>query len=103
MLWRNESYRADYEALVDEVQRQDVGLMTIKAVSIVIGPKAGYIHTPPGTSPTPIRERITAAVLWALSHREVTGIATAGDVGLLGMMVPGRADQDLRQPRQRDN
>jgi aryl-alcohol dehydrogenase-like predicted oxidoreductase len=33
VLWRNESYRADYEALVNEVQRQDVGLMTIKAVA----------------------------------------------------------------------
>jgi aryl-alcohol dehydrogenase-like predicted oxidoreductase len=32
-LWRDESYRADYQALVEEVQRQDVGLMTIKTVS----------------------------------------------------------------------
>ena len=32
-LWRDESYRADYEALVEEVRRQDVGLMTIKTVS----------------------------------------------------------------------
>ena len=33
VLWRDEAYRADYEALVDEVRRQDVGLMTIKTVS----------------------------------------------------------------------
>src|SRR4051794_21619534 len=33
VLWRDESYRADYEALVDEVQRQDAGLMTIKTIS----------------------------------------------------------------------
>ena len=33
VLWRDESYRADYEALVDEVRRQDAGLMTIKTVS----------------------------------------------------------------------
>ncbi len=33
VLWRDESYRADYQALVGEVRRQDVGLMTIKTVS----------------------------------------------------------------------
>ena len=33
VLWRDEAYRADYEALVEEVQRQDAGLMTIKTVS----------------------------------------------------------------------
>jgi len=33
VLWRDESYRADYQALVEEVVRQDVGLMTIKTVS----------------------------------------------------------------------
>jgi len=32
VLWRDESYRADYQALVEEVRRQGVGLMTIKTV-----------------------------------------------------------------------
>ena len=33
VLWRDDAYRADYQALVEEVRRQDAGLMTIKTVS----------------------------------------------------------------------
>jgi aryl-alcohol dehydrogenase-like predicted oxidoreductase len=92
VLWRDASYRADYEALVDEVQRQDVGLMTIKTVSRRNWPEgAGHSHAT-WYEPYADQARITAAVSWVLSHREVTGIATAGDVGLLGMLL--RAEQN---------
>ncbi len=87
VLWRQESYRADYEALVDEVQRQDVGLMTIKTVSRRNWPAgAEHSHTT-WYEPYADQARITAAVSWVLSHPEVTGIPTAGDVGLLGMQL----------------
>jgi hypothetical protein len=87
VLWRNESYRADYEALVEEIQRQDAGLMIIKAISRRNWPdRAEHSHAT-WYEPYADQERITAAVSWVLSRREVTGIATAGDVGLLGMMV----------------
>ncbi len=87
VLWRNESYRADYEALVEEVQRQDAGLMIIKAISRRNWPdRAEHSHAT-WYEPYADQERISAAVSWVLSRREVTGIATAGDVGLLGMMV----------------
>jgi len=87
VLWRNESYRADYEALVEEVQRQDAGLMIIKAISRRNWPeRADHSHAT-WYEPYADQERVTAAVSWVLSHSEVTGIATAGDVGLLGMMV----------------
>lgn len=87
VLWRNESYRADYEALVDEVQRQDAGLMTIKTVSRRNWPeRAEHSHTT-WYEPYADQARITAAVSWVLSHREVTGIPTPGDVALLGMMI----------------
>ena len=33
VLWTDPAYRADYEALVEEVRRQDAGLMTIKTLS----------------------------------------------------------------------
>lgn len=87
VLWRDPSYRADYEALVAEVRRQDAGLMTIKTVS--------RRNWPEGTDPTfttwyePYAEqaRITAAASWVLAHEEVTGIPTAGDVRLLGMLL----------------
>ena len=87
VLWRNESYRTDYEALVDEVRRQDVGLMTIKTVSRRnwLG-GAEHSHAT-WYEPYADQARITAAVSWVLSHREVTGIPTAGDVRLLGMLI----------------
>jgi aryl-alcohol dehydrogenase-like predicted oxidoreductase len=87
VLWRDESYRSDYEALVDEVQRQDAGLMTIKTISRRNWPeRAEHSHTT-WYEPYADQARITAAVSWVLAHREVTGIPTAGDVGLLGMMI----------------
>ena len=87
VLWRNESYRTAYEALVDEVRRQDVGLMTIKTVSRRnwLG-GAEHSHAT-WYEPYADQARITAAVSWVLSHREVTGIPTAGDVRLLGMLI----------------
>ena len=33
VLWRDPAFRANYEALVDEVRRQDAGLMTIKTAA----------------------------------------------------------------------
>ena len=87
VLWRDESYRADYQALVEEVQRQDVGLMTIKTVSRRNWPDgADHSHTT-WYEPYDDQARITAAVSWVLSHDEVTGIPTAGDTRLLGMLL----------------
>jgi aryl-alcohol dehydrogenase-like predicted oxidoreductase len=87
VLWRDESYRADYEALVEEVQRQDAGLMIIKTVSRRNWPDpAVHSHTT-WYEPFADQARITAAVSWVLSRPEVTGLATAGDVGLLGMII----------------
>jgi len=87
VLWRNESYRADYQALVEEVRRQDVGLMTIKTVSRRNWPDGADHAYTTWYEPYDNQARITAAVSWVLSHDEVTGIPTAGDVGLLGMLL----------------
>ena len=96
VLWRDASYRADYEALVAEVQRQDAGLMTIKAVSRRNWPEgAEHSHTT-WYEPYDDQARITAAVSWVLSRGEVTGIPTAGDVRLLGMLI--HAEQHRTSP-----
>jgi predicted aldo/keto reductase-like oxidoreductase len=100
VLWRDESYRADYLALVEEVRRQDAGLMTIKTVSRRNWPSDG----PGGAAPTHAtwyepyadQDHVTAAVSWVLSHPEVTGIPTAGDVGLLPLLI--RAERDRVSP-----
>jgi len=87
VLWRDDSYRADYQALVEEVRRQDAGLMTIKTVSRRNWPEGDTHRYTTWYEPYDDQARITAAVSWVLAHDEVTGIPTAGDVGLLGMLL----------------
>ncbi|MGN6330620.1 MAG: aldo/keto reductase [Motilibacteraceae bacterium] len=92
-LWQDGSYRASYEALVDEVQRQDAGLMTIKAVARRNWPQIGAGEVVQGVpyatwyEPYDVAERIRAAVSWVLAHPELTGMPTPGDVRLLGMVL----------------
>jgi predicted aldo/keto reductase-like oxidoreductase len=87
VLWRDDAYRADYEALVREVDRQDAGLMTIKTVSRRNWTSDGDHPNTTWYEPYVDQDRVTAAVSWVLAHEEVTGLATAGDVRLLGMIV----------------
>jgi predicted aldo/keto reductase-like oxidoreductase len=93
VLWRDEGYRADYEALVAEVQRQDAGLMTIKTVSRRNWPVPDDQPYSTWYEPFDDQQRITAAVSWVLAHPEVTGIPTAGDVRLLGMLLNAERDR----------
>jgi aryl-alcohol dehydrogenase-like predicted oxidoreductase len=88
VLWRDTAYRASYEALADEVHRQDVGLMIIKTIS-----RRNWPDGPEGApyttwyEPLDGEERIRAAVSWVLAHKEITGLATAGDIRLLGATI----------------
>jgi aryl-alcohol dehydrogenase-like predicted oxidoreductase len=87
VLWRDDAYRSAYQALVEEVRRQDAGLMTIKTASRRNWPEgAEHTHTT-WYEPYDEQRRITAAVSWVLAHPEVTGIPTAGDVTLLSMLL----------------
>jgi aryl-alcohol dehydrogenase-like predicted oxidoreductase len=85
VLSRDPAYRAAYDALVDEVQRQDAGLMVIKTVARQNW-KGEHRYTT-WYEPLDDQRTITAAVSWALSLPVVTGLATPGDVRLLGMVV----------------
>ena len=87
VLWRDDTYRAAYRALVDETRRQDAGLMTIKTVSRRNWPQGADHSYATWYEPYDDQASITAAVSWVLAHEEVTGIPTAGDVGLLGMLL----------------
>ena len=93
VLWRDESYRSDYEALVDEVRRQDAGLMTIKTASRRNWPPGAEHSATTWYEPYDDQATITAAVSWVLSHDEVTGLPTAGDVRLLGMLLEAERDR----------
>ena len=107
VLWRDPAYRADYQALVEEVRRQDAGLMTIKTVSRRNWPEGSDHAYATWYEPYDEQARITAAVSWVLAHDEVTGIPTAGDVRLLGMLLeaernrvsPAEAEQRLDDDR----
>jgi aryl-alcohol dehydrogenase-like predicted oxidoreductase len=92
VLARDLEYLDAYEALVDQVKRQDAGLMIIKSVAQRNWPDG--VEKAYTTWYEPLKEQrpITAAVAWVLSHDEVTGIATPSDVRLLPLMI--RAEQE---------
>ena len=93
VLWRDDTYRAAYGALADEARRQDAGLMTIKTVSRRNWPQGGEQSYATWYEPYDDQSRITAAVSWVLAHEEITGIPTAGDVRLLGMLLAAERDR----------
>jgi hypothetical protein len=94
VLWRDPDFRSAYAGLVEEVRRQDVGLMTIKTVSRRNWPDGqdGRSYTT-WYEPFDDAQRIRAAVSWVLAHEELTGLATPGDVSLLGMVIAGERDR----------
>jgi aryl-alcohol dehydrogenase-like predicted oxidoreductase len=93
------AYRQDYDALVDEVRRQDAGLMVIKAIArrnwpgVGAGEERGEQRYATWYEPLDQAERIRAAVSWVLAREEVTGLASAGDVRLLGDTLAAEADR----------
>lgn len=99
ILHQDPAYRADYEALVERVQADDVGLMTIKTAARRNWPAVGAGEPANGQAyatwyePFDEYERVRAAVSWSLARPEVTGIPTAGDVRLLGMQLQAEADR----------
>ena len=93
VLWRDQKFRADYGALVEEVTRQDAGLLTIKAVSRRNWPNPDRKDYATWYEPFTDGDRIRSAVSWVLAHEEVTGLATAGDVRLLRFIVEAERDR----------
>jgi predicted aldo/keto reductase-like oxidoreductase len=93
VLWRDPAFRGNYEALVEEVRRQDAGLMTIKTASRRNWPQGADQTHATWYEPLTDAERIRAAVSWVLAHDEITGLATAGDVRLLGAIVAAERDR----------
>ena len=90
ILSKDEGYRADYEALVEEIRRQDAGLMIIKTISRRNWPEGDPTGDQRYTTwyePFDRQEYIDAAVSWVLSYDEVTGLAMVGDVTLVPMLL----------------
>jgi aryl-alcohol dehydrogenase-like predicted oxidoreductase len=92
-LWRIPQYRADYEELVAEIQRQDAGLMTIKTVARRNWTQDSDQPFATWYEPHSEPERIRASVSWVLNRPELTGLATPGDVRLLRHVVAAERDR----------
>jgi aryl-alcohol dehydrogenase-like predicted oxidoreductase len=103
ILSTDEGYRADYEALVEEVRRQDAGLMIIKTISRRNWPEGDATGDQRYTTwyePFDRQEYIDAAVSWVLSHDELTGLAMVGDVTLVPMMLEAEIRRMSREEAQ---
>lgn len=96
VLSRDPAYLADYEALVAETQAQDAGLMIIKTVARRNWPDDGRPYTT-WYEPFDQQRQITAAVSWVLTQPGVTGLATPGEVSLLGAVIAAEADRVSRE------
>ncbi|HEX5165911.1 MAG TPA: aldo/keto reductase [Thermomicrobiales bacterium] len=91
VLYRDPGYRRDFDALVTEVRAQDAGLMTIKTVARRPWPQdAAHTHAT-WYEPLVDQAQIDAAVAFVLSHEAITGLATAGDVHLLPLIIQAEA------------
>jgi aryl-alcohol dehydrogenase-like predicted oxidoreductase len=86
----DEDYRRDFETLVEEVERQDAGLMTIKTISRRNWPEGNPLEGQRRATwyePFEEQEYVSAAVSFVLAREEITGIPIVGDVGLIGPMI----------------
>jgi aryl-alcohol dehydrogenase-like predicted oxidoreductase len=90
ILSTDEDYRRDFEALVEEVERQDAGLMTIKTISRRNWPEGNPLERQRRATwyePFEEQEYVSAAVSFVLAREEITGIPIVGDVGLIEPMI----------------
>ncbi len=90
VLSTDEGYRQNFEALVEEIGRQDAGLMTIKSISRRNWPEGDPVEGQRRATwyePFEEQEYVDAAVSFVLAREEVTGIPMVGDVGLIGSVI----------------
>jgi aryl-alcohol dehydrogenase-like predicted oxidoreductase len=90
ILSTDEEYRRDFEALVEEVERQDAGLMIIKTISRRNWPEGNPVEGQRRATwyePFEEQELIDAAVSFVLARDEITGIPMVGDIGLIQAMI----------------
>jgi aryl-alcohol dehydrogenase-like predicted oxidoreductase len=87
VLARDPAFRKDFDALTERAAADDVGVMVIKAIARNNWRADGA--RPYSTWYEPLDEQapIDAAVSAVLARREITGLATAGDVRLLPLLI----------------
>ena len=94
VLSQRASYADSYRALAAECESRGVALRLIKAVARRNWPEEDADH-PYATWYEPIDDAdgIRAAVSWALAQPVACGLATPGDVRLLGAVIAAEADR----------
>ncbi len=100
ILATDEGYRADFEALAEEIEHQDAGLMTIKTISRRNWPEGdptGDQKYATWYEPFDEQRYVDAAVSWVLSYEEITGIAVVGDVSLMPLMLEAEGRRMSRE------
>jgi aryl-alcohol dehydrogenase-like predicted oxidoreductase len=86
-LAQEHDYLMGFEALLEEVRAQDVGLRVIKAVARNLWKSSAEASYATWYEPMDEQPQVTAAVAFALARPEVTGLCTAGDVRLLPLFI----------------
>lgn len=87
ILYQNADYRRLFQELLEETQRQNAGLMVIKAVAKGEWPEGADKRYATWYEPFDEQHRIDRCVSFVLSQPAVTGFASAGDVHLLPRIV----------------
>jgi aryl-alcohol dehydrogenase-like predicted oxidoreductase len=86
-LAQDDHYRRDFEALLEEIRAQDVGLRVIKSVARNLWKSSSTAPYTTWYEPLDEQAPVTAAVAFALARPEITGVCTAGDVNLLPLFI----------------
>ena len=102
VLYQDEAYRLDLESLASEIKRQNAGLMVIKAIAQRPWPEGAPHPYSTWYEPFDRQEFVNASVAFVLSFSEVTGLATAGDIHLLPLIVEAEKRADSMSEEQID-
>ncbi|POB11033.1 aldo/keto reductase [Sulfobacillus sp. hq2] len=87
VLYANAQYRRDFDRLVAEVERQDVGFCTIKAVAKGPWPSPEAQHYNTWYEPFDDQAHIQQCINFVLSQPAIAGLPSAGDVHLLPSII----------------
>jgi predicted aldo/keto reductase-like oxidoreductase len=99
VLARDATYLGAYEALVAEIESQDAGLMIIKSAAMRNWPNPEQKTHTTWYEPFDQQPQVSAAVAWVLARKEVTGIATPGDVRLLRLTINAEQERHSLDPK----
>ena len=87
VLVRDARFRRDFDALVEQASASDTGVMVIKAIARNNWRSDGPRPYATWYEPLDEQAEIDGAVRSVLDRKEITGLATAGDVRLLPLLI----------------